>query len=80
MSDAAGHDQTATAVRLVHDLEKRTSVVVLIWKGGERRLNLAVPYGTQLEHVREAAEEALRRHSDDMARMLVKAVPESTES
>jgi hypothetical protein len=37
MSDAAGHDQTATVVRLVHDLEKRTSVVVLIWKGGERR-------------------------------------------
>jgi hypothetical protein len=76
MSEAAEQDQTATVVRLVHDLEKRTSVVVLIWKNGQHRLNLAVPYGTQLEHVRQAAEDALRRHSDDMARMLVKAVPE----
>ncbi len=67
-------EQTATVVRLIHDLEKRRSVVVLVWQGGEHRINLAVPYGTQLADVRDQAEKALRRHSDEMACMLVRGV------
>jgi hypothetical protein len=72
MAEATSNDQAATVVRLVHDLEKRTSLVVVAWNGSERRLNLAVPYGTQLENVRKAAEDALRQHSENMARTIVK--------
>jgi hypothetical protein len=62
-------DRKAVRVKLaqvVHDLVAKKSFVKLVWTEDDRRLHLPIPFGTELEGVHAAAEEALRQHERDI--------------
>ena len=61
-------DKVVTLAGLNHDLEKKTSIVVLLWKdGSERRLYLPVPFGTTLDNALAEAQKVLESTADELA-------------
>jgi hypothetical protein len=62
-----------TVVALAHDLVRKRSIVTLVWDGdSEKRVALHVPYGCNLDDLRDEAEKALRALSSETATLPVK--------
>ena len=57
---------TVKLAQVVHDLVTKRSFVKLVWPEDDRRLNLPIPFGTELKGAHAAAEEALRMHERDI--------------
>jgi hypothetical protein len=61
-------DKFVTLAGLNHDMEKKTSIVVLFWKdGSERHLYLPVSFGTTLENALVEAQKTLKSCADELA-------------
>lgn len=71
MAESTQNAETAEITHVAHDLSKRTSVVTIVWKDGDHRLNLLIPFGTTLDALQVEAEKALSQHSENMARMRI---------
>ena len=58
--------------QLIHDLEKKVSIVTIFWNDESgKRLGLTVPFGTELEDVHEQAEAAVKRLTAELGVMSV---------
>jgi hypothetical protein len=63
---------------LTHDLTKGKSIVSLSWAdGSERRLGLAVPYGTSLNDIHQEAVNALRQLEAELSAISVGPIEKS---